>query len=35
MASTSDKGKGIVQGRVYAITSEQVNDARVVAGNEL
>jgi hypothetical protein len=33
VSNTSDKGKGVVQGRVYAITSEHVADARVVAGN--
>jgi hypothetical protein len=28
----SDKGKGVVQGRVYAITTEQVQDSGVVTG---
>jgi hypothetical protein len=31
--ATVDKGKSVVQGRVYAITSEHVPDARVVTGN--
>jgi hypothetical protein len=33
ITTTTDKGKNVVQGRVYAITSEHVQDARVVTGN--